>query len=411
MHRSRLLLVKAGKSITAEASKATKDAAKAAVGASSNDNAAQIPQASAQDWKPPYPYTLLHHHKDPNLLPDRPYGSIGYTLHNFSAAASGIMSLCTSQESRDRFLSLTGPSSTEDHENSDDEYEYDGSIINTSILGQSDMGFVKVLALFHDLSNPLYDEYPEKFDIREFMTGCGWALEQFHRTKDELMPKFLNSFEDPSDPEVASDGARGVQLKTNYNFLAVAADNPDSVEWSFLSMTTPELFEAFKMNGIMSLIKGNMLGRDKAKMPPLSIVRTANEVVDEKEYYAKSDAVRLVEEDTKVMNVALLSARVEEIFPQRTMQEGGDDPDAPLEDDSLRPHRINTEQVVTQLEVLYELEQSCINDDGKKRTQTSVMVGKFEACLDGNPNRGEEGLRWRLCSYRPAVEFGYYNSW
>ena len=65
---------------------------------------------------------------------------------------------------------------------------------------------------------------------------------------------------------------------------------------------------------------------------------------------------------------------------------------------------------MTQLEVLYELQQSSINDDEKTHTQTSVMVGKFEACLDGDPNGGDE-VQWRLCSYRPAVEFGYFNSW
>jgi hypothetical protein len=96
------------------------------------------------------------------------------------------------------------------------------------------------------------------------------------------------------------------------------------------------------------------------------------------------------------------------------LQKKDDDPDSPLEDDSLMPLRQSTNseedeskaQVITQLEVLYELQQSSINDEGKTRTQTSVMVGKFEGCLDGDPN-GDE-LRWKLVSYRPAVEF--YNT-
>ena len=85
-------------------------------------------------------------------------------------------------------------------------------------------------------------------------------------------------------------------------------------------------------------------------------------------------------------------------------------------------------QVVTQLDVLYELQQSSIekqdidddtnNDRTTKRTKTSVMVGKFEACLEGDPNRCTDvderysnnapSLRWKLASYRPAMEF--YNT-
>ena len=169
-------------------------------------------------------------------------------------------------------------------------------------------------------------------------------------------------------------------------------------------------------------------------------------------------------EDIRVMNVALLSARVQEIYPPptplpssssssaslsldgKTTKNIKDDSVsayyAPLEDDSLMPqHQLADDakaQVVTQLEVLYELQQSSTieinfnkNDDLNnekstltKRTKTSVMVGKFEACLEGDPNHGQQGdgtdssgniskdnsraLRWKLASYRPALEF--YNT-
>ena len=62
-------------------------------------------------------------------------------------------------------------------------------------------------------------------------------------------------------------------------------------------------------------------------------------------------------------------------------------PDAPQEDDSLIPHHPDTPeekeslQVVTQLEVLYDLEQTYVNKKGNNRTQTAVMVGKFEECI------------------------------
>ena len=112
--------------------------------------------------------------------------------------------------------------------------------------------------------------------------------------------------------------------------------------------------------------------------------------------------------------VALLSARIQEITaPDKAITERINDPDAPLEDDALKPHIDKREdaatQVVTQLEVLYDLEQSYINGEDKTLKQSSVMVGKFEACLRGDPNGNE--LRWRLCSYRPALEFGYGHLW
>ena len=300
-----------------------------------------------------------------------------------------------------------------------------GSIINTRVLGQSDMGFLKSLTLFQELGDPSFQQNP-KFNIYEFLDGCGWALGRFHRTKEELLPKLMkhvdatrevseNGVENHEDSEIKIINGN-IPSELNYNFLDVAAKNPDSVESSFVAMTTPEALDVIKMDGIMRLLLGHTVGSDDASIPPLATAQT----IDDVNKLREGGVVRLINEDTKVMNVALLSARVEEISPpspsaeQTILQKKDDDPDAPLEDDSLMPLRQSTNseeddskaQVITQLEVLYELQQSSINNEGKTRTQTSVMVGKFEGCLDGDPN-GDE-LRWKLASYRPAVEF--YNT-
>ncbi len=102
--------------------------------------------------------------------------------------------------------------------------------------------------------------------------------------------------------------------------------------------------------------------------------------------------------------VALLSARIQEITaPDKAITERINDPDAPLEDDALKPHIDKTEdaetQVITQLEVLYDLEQSYINGEDKTLKQSSVMVGKFEACLRGIPLLMELAA-WLSCAER-----------
>ncbi len=113
--------------------------------------------------------------------------------------------------------------------------------------------------------------------------------------------------------------------------------------------------------------------------------------------------------------VALLSARLDEFEAPLSENDNNftklddkGDPDAPLEDDSLIPHRHDsdpetTTQVVAQFEVLYDLQLTYEKDDGENHTETEVNVACFEACLYGDPN-GDE-LRWRLHGIRPAFEF------
>jgi hypothetical protein len=116
------------------------------------------------------------------------------------------------------------------------------------------------------------------------------------------------------------------------------------------------------------------------------------------------------------LKVALISARVKSIENEITAKDSDDDdPNAPLEDDSLSTStstNLSTPQTVAQLEVLYESEitlpklDSEGNSDGSEVTKIVVTVATFEACIDGDPN-GDK-MRWRLCGERPAMEFGYH---
>lgn len=427
MHRTRSLLTKAGKSVVAEA---TPKATAAAAATAANDAVAAV-AASSHQQPPSYPYKLLHHHTNPELFPYRQPGSIAYAAHHATSAFGAMISLCTSQDARDRFMALTDwkEDGGGDRDEDGTEEGYQGSIINTSILGQSDMGFLKVLTLYQDLNSPLYEDHP-KFDARDFLDGCGWALEKFHRTKDELLPKMISAIQeerlgqDNGDESTESnskdDGDDAGTNKPDDYFLEVAMKDPDSWEHSLISMSTPEVLDTIKMDCLMRIVLGKMAEGDG-----LSIVEGDQGQADDlKERYARKMKMKTIAEDTKVMNVALLNAQVEEItqIDALAMEVGTGgidlgakkDTDAPLEDDSLSlaealaRHQGDT-QVVTQLEVLYELQQSSIDDDGKTHARTSVMVAKFEACLGGDPN-GDE-LRWRIASYRPAMEFGYVNTW
>ncbi|KAL3764511.1 LOW QUALITY PROTEIN: hypothetical protein ACHAWO_007028 [Cyclotella atomus] len=107
----------------------------------------------------------------------------------------------------------------------------------------------------------------------------------------------------------------------------------------------------------------------------------------------------------KITHLALLSARVEQ-------NKDGEDLDAPLKDDTLKPHveRADSKpQIVAQLEVLYESDVTWneADQEGNKREDGARMivnVATFEACLAGDPN-GE--MQLRLCDTRQALGFGY----
>ena len=193
-----------------------------------------------------------------------------------------------------------------------------------------------------------------------------------------------------NEKELSDEDGEKDEPRSGESLYDFAMKNPESEEHSFLAMTTPEMLKVIHLERVMLMMMRDSVGRE------------AN-----LEYPHK---VKPIEEDTKVMNVALLSARIEEIFPPSVqtdqMERKDDGPDAPLEDDSLiPPEDDNGVQVVAQLEVLYELQQSSINEDGKVHTKTSVMVGNFEACIDGDP-------RWRIANDRPAFEFGRFStSW
>ena len=200
-------------------------------------------------------------------------------------------------------------------------------------------------------------------------------------------------------------------INPGYDFLKAALEDPDSPEQTLTSMTTPQGVHYLNMNNSRRLVFDILEFGETNTENPINIRLNGTDwdsVIEVgKLYENKGDigtGLRFLRKDSKIMNVALLSARVEEIYPPVDMSEqienGDSDSDAPLEDESLRPFREDCDfkaQVVTQLEVLYELQQSSVNEDGETVTGTEVVVGTFEACLNGD---GDGDLEWRLAAYR-----------
>lgn len=92
--------------------------------------------------------------------------------------------------------------------------------------------------------------------------------------------------------------------------------------------------------------------------------------------------------------MALISARVAEIEKPESLDT--------KENDQVRSYS-TLNQIVTQLEVLYERE--LLPNAFGEELSNIVNVATFEACIMGDPN-GEK-LQWRLCQTRPATEFPY----
>lgn len=245
---------------------------------------------------------------------------------------------------------------------------------DTSVLGQSDMPLLKPLTLFDELNNPILNQYP-KFNITEFLSGCNFALDKFHKAKDSFLPGLAQAFDDEDE--------QAAKKWTNKNILS------DDEIANFNKMITPECSEICMHESMQRAINERVYEHMKKEEPE-----------------SFTDIINTNVGDICVGNIALMSVRVEDIYPPvfQDDKKKDNDPNAPLEDESLSPPVDDSAQVVLQVEVLYELKQSPVSEKGETLERTYVMVGKFEGCLAGHPSNDDD-LKWRIASYRPAVEW------
>lgn len=206
----------------------------------------------AAEIMPSKPYIPLYHHQDPHLFPQLVPGSLPYIMHNLSSAFNAAVTLISSQEARDKFVALGNFKD----ENTESDSLY-GSIINTNVIGQSDMGFVKVLALFDGLNSPLYEG--TQFNVTDFMDGASFAVERFHEVGRAHMNVVTSKME-----------AAGEE-KLEYDFLETAKSNPESLEHDLMEMTTPVYWKGFQET-ITALVEAPAFLLDMLKQgsPPVS---------------------------------------------------------------------------------------------------------------------------------------------
>ena len=397
MHRSRLILQNA-------ASKAARGAA-ATLLSFDEKTAAQILLSSHCQLPP---YKPLYHHLDPHLLKSREPGSLSYLFHHIQSSLSGFYSICTSQASRDEFLQLTSRNIEDqvDDNGGDEENNVNTSIINTLVLNQSDMGGLKAMTLFQDLNNPLLDEttFDKEKELRQFLAGCSFAIKQFHITQRDYLNS-LKGFDNvkvrsDENEEEESDNIDDDQTKAyQYQFFDKAKADSTSIESTLISMLSPEGLDRIFFDTAMFSLARNMNSQ---------IMAAGGDKGDDKSDIFVFEDSFLSSLEPNVLHACLLSARVEGIH---AMSENNDshndedknDPDAPLEDESLQPFpesrsdREKPPQTVLQLEVLYDLEFTPLVDEDKSKSFKSVNVAKFETCLKGDPNGDDR--QWRLCSW------------
>lgn len=413
MHRSRLILQNAAsKAATSRGAAATSSEAikkqQQTLLSFDEKTAAQILLSS--HCHPLPPYKPLYHHLDPNLLKPREPGSLSYLFHHIQSSLSGFYSICTSQASRDEFLQLTSRNNEDqvDNNDGDEENNVNTSIINTLILNQSDMGGLKAMTLFQDLNNPLLDEttFDKEKELRQFLAGCSFAIQQFHVTQRDYLNSLTSLFDngkarsDENDEE-ESDNIDDDQtnMAYQYQFFDKAKADSSSIESTLISMLSPEGLDRIFFDTAMFSLARNMNSQ---------IMAAGGDKGDRKSDIFVFEDSFLSSLEPNVLHACLLSARVEEIHAMNENNgshndEDKNDPDAPLEDESLQPFpelrsdRDKPPQTVLQLEVLYDLEFTPQADDDKKKSFKSVNVAKFETCLKGDPNGDDR--QWRLCSW------------
>jgi len=98
--------------------------------------------------------------------------------------------LIRSQENRDHFLDVLNES----------------KVINAQVIGQADLGFWRILGLYNDLNNPLFQKYD--FDAQAFAEGAKLALERFHDVQMHIQEDMHSDSEESDDNTKSSSAKR-----------------------------------------------------------------------------------------------------------------------------------------------------------------------------------------------------------
>lgn len=293
--------------------------------------------------------------------------------------------------------------------------------LNSSLINAPILGIPMTLALYEELSSPLFSKH--KFEPKEFIDATKYVLEEYHNVEgnlqneimDESLEKWIKHFESKkSDDEKdanSSDSKFDLSIsRKRYHVNALileenaewilntfspdndldlkkkAEENPDSLAARFMKMVTPDLFTNWYISTMNNV--------------PTTILD-----------YGGTRVIC-----SRVSNVALLSARAQIIPPSPVSREQEtelNEHDAQKNDDILNNiySDIDEYPVAAQVEVLYDMivERTANprqdNDDENNDTISTSVVGVavFEGWLHGAPDGSP--LRWELARFRSPWEF------
>ena len=366
-----------------------------------------------------------------------------------SASQAGV-SLISSKQEREKFVECCNK-----------------GIIEPPILGMSSHGMAMTLALYNDLYSPLFSQYKDLFVVDDFLSGVAPALERFHDTQyivqndlhrykkhqsssnssssllkpvepylddnvailpessdnsaDILLNDLLQSLNNIDDTVLKSIGfSRKTQVKDvlKHSWDRAAARDSNGNAAQLKSMVTNDYFLDLQMEMKSNFILNNKLNYEDGSTKVQNVSRNV------KVNYAFYVRFRFFQYHHKflgkqkislttlyfsnfLLQVALLSVRAEELILK---EDDENDHDTVKQDNTTR---VASPPVVTQVEVLYDIEQHFRVDDENKEMddpiiRKGVLVGVFEGVQQcGN---AKNSLRWHLCDNRAAWEFPYLNS-
>jgi hypothetical protein len=305
-------------------------------------------------------------------------------MEMLASCANAVVNLFTNENERKRFTAAVN-----------------SGVISPEVLGQANMSFVRILALYDELESETLKKHG--FNAREFLEGVKPALEQVHEVQAQLENKLriiaASPNEEDDKDEIEDDGMdmwrshssndikRLFRKKNGFEY--VAKEDPDSYEARLIDMLSTWSFKAFEISSKCNFVP----------TPPFQ------------------------SHEIQVTNVALLSARGMVIDSADTLTDEITTDEA---QEKVADNEAKSPDVAAQVEVLYDFEETIVvpdldeaegmkenaeGSDGTKTktmTQNAVAVGVFEGWLSGG-DKPEEGLRWKLAQMRHPDEFPLIN--
>ena len=169
----------------------------------------------------------------------------------FASAANAVINLFGSEDKRKLFA-----------------HSVNRGVILPEILGQANLGYLRILALYDELNSPTL----KNFNVDEFLEGVKPALAEFHKVCGSLNIKVSTiANEDNDDREEEKDEKNTVEKAAleayanaskdprvrrllKYSWKKEAETNPESDEGRLMSMVTPQLFEKLQVGTKMSYL-------------------------------------------------------------------------------------------------------------------------------------------------------------